>query len=63
MALDIEKCKECKYFSSYYHGGAVGAIQISRRCWWTLKPIEKISEKECNRNDKRRSNGHAKISE
>ena len=53
MALDIEKCKECKYFSSHYHGGPVGKIQISHRCWWTLKPVEKVAEEECKRNDKR----------
>lgn len=55
--MNYEKCKGCKYFSSHYHGGSVGTIQISHRCWWTLKQVEKVAEEECKRDDKTGSEG------
>lgn len=44
-----EQCKGCPYYSSYYHGGSVGTIRFSHRCWWTLKDPEKIQPEECRR--------------
>lgn len=43
-----DKCAKCPYYKSYYHGGSVGTIQFSHRCWWTLKDPEKITEEECH---------------
>lgn len=47
--MDLEKCKGCKYFSSYYHGGAVGTIQFSYRCWWTVTDPRKVKKEECHK--------------
>ena len=44
-----EQCKGCPYYSSYFHGGSVGTIRFSNRCWWTLKDPEKIQPEECHR--------------
>lgn len=48
-----EQCKGCQYYSSYYHGGSVGTIQFSHRCWWTAKDPEKIQPEECRREEKK----------
>lgn len=46
--MDINKCRNCKHHTCYYHGYGVGSITFSHRCWWTLKGAEKITEDECH---------------
>lgn len=46
--MEHTKCKQCKYFSQYYHGYGVNTITFSERCWWTIKDPEKVSDDECH---------------
>ena len=46
--MNIEKCRECKHHTCYYHGFGVGSITFSHRCWWNIVNAEKVKEDNCH---------------
>ena len=49
--MNIDNCRSCPHFKSYYHGFGVGSIMFSHRCWWTGRDPEKMQPEECRRLD------------
>lgn len=42
--MTYDKCKDCIYCKSWYHGG----VNFSYTCLWTWKNIEDVSEDDCH---------------
>jgi len=47
--MNIEKCKNCPHFKSYYHGFGVGSLMFSHRCWWTGRDPADMADEDCRR--------------
>lgn len=47
--MNIEKCKDCPHFKSYYHGFGVGSVMFSHRCWWTGRDPADMKDEDCRR--------------
>ena len=43
--MKTEKCKDCPFYRSFYHGGT----QFSHECLFTLKEVEKVNGSECKK--------------
>ena len=53
MGTDSDRCRNCKFFKTYYHGQdeQTGMHVFSYVCGWTLKRNDDINPKECNKPD------------
>lgn len=53
IAMDIKRCKGCKYFRSYFHWFSTNGVRITHRCWWAMIDAEKVKKRK-NVAEKRR---------
>lgn len=51
MGSNTEKCKNCKYFKTYFHGkdDQTGNYVFSYVCVWTFQRNECINPNECGK--------------